>query len=66
MERYFGLAELYSKHSQGDVAFSALPTAPVQPCADAPRRLRSALARLRRPARVRLVPLRTARLSSDC
>lgn len=66
MERYFGIAELYSKPTSGDVAYSALPDAPVLPCVEANHRIRAALARLRIPAERLVVAERPARLSAEC
>lgn len=65
MERYFGLAELASKSSLHSLAHSALPNAPVQPCVDARgRRITTALARLRSPARRPAVAMRRTRLTA--
>lgn len=66
MERYFGLADLYSKNSLHDVAYSALPDAPVQPYVEPRRHLRNVLARLRSPAKGRAVTVRPARFSTEC
>lgn len=64
MERYFGLTELASKHALSTTAFSALPDAPVLPYVEPRRRLATALARLRSPARRPAIALRGTRFSA--
>lgn len=60
MESFTALANLYSRNSLHDVAYSALPNAPVQTITEPRSRHRWTLARIRRPARQPAIGLRPA------
>ncbi len=64
MESFTALADLFSQNSLHQVAYSALPNAPVQPITEPRGRHRWTLARIRRPARRPAIGLRPA--SAEC
>ena len=66
MEPFFNLANHYSQQSLHKVAYSALPDAPVQPCVEPRRRLRSLIATHRRSTRRPVVAVRQTRFSTEC
>ena len=66
MESFTILADKYAQSSLHEVAFSALPHAPVQPYTEPRRRIRHLIARIRRPAHRPAIELRPARYGAEC
>lgn len=65
MDRYLPLAELYSQTSLHEVAYSALPDAPVQPYTEPRRGLREVFAALRNRVRRPTIEMRPARYGTQ-
>jgi hypothetical protein len=65
MESFTVLGDKYAQNSLHQVAFSALPDAPVQPYIEPRRRVRRLIARIRRPAHRPVIDLRPARYSHE-
>jgi len=70
MESFTVIGNMYAQSTLHDVAYSALPNAPVQPYTEPQRRLRRLMGAIRHPisrqTRRPVIEVRAARLGSQC